>query len=210
MSFIAADKDELFPYQTGEHPMARSFLDCLSLQRLRINHMELVTFAPREHQHLIRRGLLVLGISNLTSSGYKWADPVRDAGALDHVSMFAEQRFEFLLITEEFLGLLFGDCGLGEGRFWLLDANDVLFFAGYLLPEVGNDSLFVILWTFALSFAVIILGKASFITLFWKVSLDRWPIKVRLGRSFADSAAFAGKLSLRFLRIYSGQNVRFE
>ena len=97
--------------------MARSFLDCLSLQRLRINHMELVTFAPREHQHLIRRGLLVLRISNLTSSGYKWADPVRNACALDHVSMFAEQRFEFLLITEEFLGLLFGDCGLGEGRF---------------------------------------------------------------------------------------------
>jgi hypothetical protein len=53
MAFVAANKDQFFPHEAAEHSMSTCLFHSLGLEGFRIDHMQLIPLAPREHQHLI-------------------------------------------------------------------------------------------------------------------------------------------------------------
>lgn len=125
MAFIAANENEILPHEARKHAVAGGLLHGLCLQRLRIDHVQFVALAAGEDEHLVR-GLVGLlrarrsaVISYLSSSGYKRTYPVRNAGALDHIGVLAQQRFKLKLIREQLLVLwlrylLRGDVEVGQ------------------------------------------------------------------------------------------------
>jgi hypothetical protein len=96
MALVAAYINKIFVDQAAEHAMARCLFHGFSLKGLRINNMELVSFATGKHKNLLRCSSIRVDSrcirkgGELTSSRNERANPVRNARTFYYIGVFAQ------------------------------------------------------------------------------------------------------------------------